>query len=439
MSLASAVPAPAAQADARATVFDVLEACAVLLVMLLMAGTVVPHLIVGADLGENAKPVDVLRLIWPPAYAIILAASLTRLHRFGSIWVGVALTLPLLLLALASTAWSLDPETTLRRSIALVFTSMFGFYLAARYGWRALMELIAAVAVITALGSFLISVAAPSIGVHAELHAGAWKGLFIQKNELGNSMVRGALACLCAAALAPARRLLWLAGMALCAILVIASTSTTALLGLLLVFGGALGLAAVRTGGLGGVVVLWSALLAAVGVAALMTLAPDLFFSLVGKDPSLTGRTNIWEVLLRESAQRPLFGYGYQGFWGVDVGPAERIQTQLEWPVPSAHNGWLEILIQLGWVGVSLFALHFLLIATAAAGRLWSGREAYWPLLFVITLALLSISEDPFLQQNSLAWVLYVATFCKLLQGYVHTPPASPHYVAREWEQTRLA
>ena len=68
----------------------------------------------------------------------------------------------------------------------------------------------------------------------------------------------------------------------------------------------------------------------------------------LGKDPSLTGRTLIWEALMRKVAERPWTGYGFSAFWGVDSIPAREIRIETQWPVPSAHNGWIDLLVQLG-------------------------------------------------------------------------------------------
>lgn len=72
----------------------------------------------------------------------------------------------------------------------------------------------------------------------------------------------------------------------------------------------------------------------------------------LGKDPTLTGRTDIWEALFRKVDERPWTGYGYNAFWGRDSEPAAWIRHQTGWSVPSAHNGWIDLLIQLGWPAV---------------------------------------------------------------------------------------
>ncbi|MEN0111368.1 MAG: O-antigen ligase [Planctomycetota bacterium] len=67
---------------------------------------------------------------------------------------------------------------------------------------------------------------------------------------------------------------------------------------------------------------------------------------------SLTGRVPLWEELAGYAATRPLTGYGYETFWTPDR-IAEVMKSQ-QWALQSAHNGYFELVLQLGWVGLAL-------------------------------------------------------------------------------------
>jgi exopolysaccharide production protein ExoQ len=80
--------------------------------------------------------------------------------------------------------------------------------------------------------------------------------------------------------------------------------------------------------------------------------APDLL-SLVERDPTLTGRTAIWNLVLEMTGNR-VFGTGFESFW---LGPRLQRMWSIYWWHPNeAHNGYLEVFLDLGWVGVALFA-----------------------------------------------------------------------------------
>jgi exopolysaccharide production protein ExoQ len=78
----------------------------------------------------------------------------------------------------------------------------------------------------------------------------------------------------------------------------------------------------------------------------------------VGRDPTLTGRTNIWKAVLSTNTDA-LVGTGYQSFW---LGPRLAHVWKLAGGVTEAHNGYLEVYINLGLIGVFLL-LVFLIVS----------------------------------------------------------------------------
>lgn len=82
-------------------------------------------------------------------------------------------------------------------------------------------------------------------------------------------------------------------------------------------------------------------------------LAPALLSEL-GRDPTLTGRTLIWNQVLDLSGN-PLFGTGFESFW---VGSRLQKMWSVYWWHPNeAHNGYIEVFLDLGWMGVALFGV----------------------------------------------------------------------------------
>ena len=80
----------------------------------------------------------------------------------------------------------------------------------------------------------------------------------------------------------------------------------------------------------------------------------------VGKSGNMSDRTHIWEVLLSVPIN-PVLGTGYQSFW---LGPrVPWIWARLDGDtVLEAHNGYLQIYLDLGLIG--LFIISTFLIAT---------------------------------------------------------------------------
>jgi exopolysaccharide production protein ExoQ len=76
------------------------------------------------------------------------------------------------------------------------------------------------------------------------------------------------------------------------------------------------------------------------------------FASKVGRDPTLTDRTLIWNAVLSQHTN-PLLGTGYETFW---LGPRLDRVWSIAGRVNEAHNGYLEVYLNLGYIGLALVA-----------------------------------------------------------------------------------
>ena len=404
----------------RLTFIPMIEAGAALLALLLFSQALIGPLFADPLDPETSEG---LRLLWPPVYLATLVLIAARPLMTLSLVVKAWPLAVLVALTMISAAWSIDPEVTARRALGLIFTTLFAFWFAARFSWRDMIVLIASMYVILAFGSFIAGLLFPSFAIHDSIHPGAWKGLWWEKNTLGAMMAWATLAFVAAAALDTRRRVFWLAMVMPAVALVLLSTSRTSLLACMLAIAGPLMIAMARrsfghaafalTGG--GVAVALAALVLIVG--------PGVFLEALGRDATLTGRTDIWEALLVQIGERPWLGYGYGAYWSDERGPVFWLRQATNWPVPTAHNAWLETAAAIGIPG-AIVALIVLMQATGrAAMRLFHGRETYWALTYFAIFTIISVSESNLLGQNSLGWVLFCATAAKLAGGERALPP----------------
>ena len=278
--------------------------------------------------------------------------------------------------------------------------------------------LIASAFGLIAVSSAVMAIAVPSIGIDHAVHAGAWKGVFWEKNTLGGMMALGAVSAYAALRADPDRRWIWIGMALLCTALVLLSTSKTALLSWTLGTGGAVGIMACRQGFGFATLVLFLGLTGGIMLGMILLIAPVEFLEMLGRDATLTGRTDIWAILIEEVWRRPWTGYGYRAFWTVENGPVYWVRAGTSWPVPTAHNGLLEIALALGIPGVVLMVTVYLRSLIRAAGTIFSQRpETYWVLAQFAIMGLASISESNLINQNSLSWILFTAGAAKLAQG----------------------
>jgi len=92
----------------------------------------------------------------------------------------------------------------------------------------------------------------------------------------------------------------------------------------------------------------------------------------LGREETLTGRTDIWAVLVPYAMQKPIFGHGFGGFWTDEI---RNISSS------NAHNGSLDLILSLGFVGVILFSI-FLLSCCRKAQREMS-RDFDWGVFWI--------------------------------------------------------
>jgi exopolysaccharide production protein ExoQ len=112
----------------------------------------------------------------------------------------------------------------------------------------------------------------------------------------------------------------------------------------------------------------------------------------VGKDPSITGRTPLWGFVWEMIQKQPWLGYGYGGFWQGWDGQAAQIWRAIQWTPNHPHNGLLALWIDLGLLGIIIFAIGFwrYFFRSLAYVRVQHQVEGIWPLLYLIYMVLLN-------------------------------------------------
>lgn len=89
---------------------------------------------------------------------------------------------------------------------------------------------------------------------------------------------------------------------------------------------------------------------------------------------TLSGRNFIWPLSQHFIDQRPWFGYGFESFWTADH--VQFVADELQFPVMEAHNGYLEVQLSTGRIGLGLHLLAVFAGIAAAARALWKTGDA---------------------------------------------------------------
>lgn len=337
-----------------------------------------------------------VRASWYPFYLLILVAVVLRARAILKSFWRLSPVYLLMALTLCSVVWSIAPDMTLRRVVAVLMTVLFGLFLGLRGDWRESLQYVGLACIIVAFGNMFLALVLPSIGVDNVVHEGAWKGLTVEKNAMGGDMARAALIFMALVHIDLKNRVVWLIGLALSICCVLGSTSTTALLGIMIP--GAF--FAVYLVGTRSIFASLSMVYASVVGAGLIVCAivffPEAIADILGKDVTLTGRTDIWALVGQRISDKMWTGYGLGAFWVDPYGPSLIILYYLDWIVPSAHNAWLEMGLDLGLPGIVLLTAITVLALLRGAFLLFAKGNP-WPLSAIGQLILFSFSESSIL------------------------------------------
>ncbi|HYD67856.1 O-antigen ligase family protein [Azospirillum sp.] len=417
------------QSMATQKTIEFLEKAATVLAIVLFCGTVLPSLLTGDRTGADQDSPGAM-MVFVGLYVIIIGMVCYRPRLLAQIPTVTPMMSLLTLAVFASVAWSIYPDVTMRRAVALLFTTVFGIYMALRFSFVDILKLLVVGTAITMFLSFAAIVAMPDIGLDSEQHVGAWKGIFWQKNVTGRIMVTLITCLLWLEWLGEGRRWVNRGLLALAFVLLVMCRSGTSLITAVVVLAVMLGAGLVRSNIR---VFMLTLTVAGLGILAAILAGPMIFeavLTLLGRDAGLTGRDLIWEHVLATLDNNLILGFGFGAYWYGPYAPGSYFV--MNWGITSAHNGWLELMLDLGVLGLVIMALLMgqILVQAFVAMR-YSPRpmEPAWALAIACTLLTISVSESVFLGRHSLTWVVLVIAAVRLVmhRRTLHAaPPLHP-------------
>ncbi len=372
------------------------------------------------QVSDNAEQFEgnASRQIAVPIIGLVACFMLWRLPVRGRIGGRLFITVLLYVSVVAcSVLWSVDPNLTAKRLVVFGFDCLFAYALARTV---TAMEM--------ALWTFIVTWTVGALSVLADIFLLRVFAPFDPDYRLTGVMTANFQAmnlvacCLCGTVLLLHRRRWagWVGFGVLTAVIML--VLTRARIGTILCFGLMaymfLKLARER---------LNASQRAMASVAVLMFAVPGIVF-VAARDPAaalqsafmmgrkdtentsnLSNRLPLWIELMDSVEQRPLLGWGYGAFWTEQQ--AARISRDQGWPVPHAHDTYLDQTIVLGVVGGSLYAV-MMVSALAVSWRRYARVRSNGNLLnaaLLTWLVLLSTTESTPLEPNQPTILVYVA------------------------------
>ena len=327
----------------------------------------------------------------------------------------------LIVIALLSVLWSKQLIATLADCQNLVRVTLFGVYLATRFSMKEQLQLLAWALGIGALLSLVFALVVPSYGVMGMgsivtlediSHAGAWRGVYGHKNVLGRLMVLGAVVLLVAANFSGRYRWVAWAGFLITIILIVKSTSKTALITVMTILILLPIYRFLRWNYTIVIPLLITAVLVGGGVIVFLVNNAESILLSFGRDPTFTGRTPLWEAVFDKIWEHPWLGYGLGGFWRGMEGESADISILLNWEVPHSHNGFLDLWLDLGLIGLLAFVFSFLSVLIRAISWIHETKtaEGLWPLAYLTFLLMANLTESSIMRQSIIIIIYVVVT-----------------------------
>lgn len=339
---------------------------------------------------------------------------------------------PLLLMMMifitASISWSANTSISIRHVIGLWGTMMFGIYLVGAFSSAQIVRMCALSLGGLAVASILLAIGAPGLGIGR--NDGGWIGFWGQKNDFGKAMIIAALFLTVQIwGKPPSRERTICMGLLGASVLgAVLSRSGTAALCLAL-------LPAV----IAPAIIILSRLMkrASIGFFVMLGLicvtgfyvgqmAFTAILAALGKDPTLTDRTVIWSLLQHYIDARPLLGHGYGGFWQS----SDAVRFSMRWnAISHAHNGYMDIMLELGYVGLGVLAVVLMSALRRGADAYFVGRrpEDLALAAFMVVTIIANYVGRLYPEHNSLYWVLLVVIASRTIRVAQPAPALRQH------------
>lgn len=386
------------------TVFSLVLYTDAVLLLILSGGA-------GEEVTEVTYDTTLRTLLFIAVYLVTFALLAYRWKQALYTLTQTPLAFVLIGVATGSVLWSWSPDYTLKQSAALIGSSIFGLYLATRYSLKQQLYLLGWMFGIVVILSFLFAILLPQYGVMGGIHAGAWRGVFVHKNGLGGRMIQSVT--IFSILTFNVRRNRWLpvVGVLLSVMLLLLSRSTSALVNTLFILVALSIFQVIRWRSYSRLLALTLLAFAAETLVILLLTYAETFANFLGKDITLTGRTELWQATWEMIQRHPWFGYGYDGFWHGIKSPSAYIWRATGWKMNHPHNGFLALWIDLGILGLAIFLMSFLRSFYRSLNLLQLTRDAtaFLPLSHLVFLIIANLTESSLLFSNFMPWVLYVS------------------------------
>ncbi len=324
--------------------------------LLLLFSLLAPIMSAGTGTLEPTSEGNGLRQV---AYLLIFIVSVVTTVRLGSAGFSKLVPLSVMLLlawCALSVVWAINPSIAVRRLLLTVIIIASIFLLVRENGYQLTIDIVRTILFLTVFANYTAVFLFPDWGIHQPSETdpsivGAWRGILMHKNFAGPVCALTIIVFTLDAN--NVKRWIKALTIALTLYFLLRTESKTSMLVLALSMGVA-GLFRVYRAQYRIIFIL----AAAIGLAALLLLAiqfPDWISQPFESEDTFTGRVQIWAILVDYWRDHWLLGSGFGSFWNVgDPEPISSYTNGWVSAIASGHNGYLDLLVQIGLPGLLL-------------------------------------------------------------------------------------
>lgn len=137
------------------------------------------------------------------------------------------------------------------------------------------------------------------------------------------------------------------------------------------------------------------------------------FLKAIGRNPTLTGRSFIWEGVLSAISYKPVLGYGLTSFWSVNPYSYYFVIPTYGWIPNHAHNGYLDLVLDFGIIGtvavLALFPIILNKFRKLAKTKVFDDyKYVIYSIVYIVFILIYNLLESPMVRQCSTVYILLV-------------------------------
>jgi exopolysaccharide production protein ExoQ len=330
---------------------------------------------------------------------------------------------PFIIFSGLSIFWSVSWEISLYRWLIFLCTIIIGGYIGLRFNLHEMIRILSFFGLFILFISLLFVILIPSIGImHYHDIQGAWRGVYWHKNHMG--LIASLINILFLLNLVDSVRstrkgiLMWGVLYLFSILFIYQSDSVTAYF------------TAIFLHGLIILALIWLKIrnkihrshylvffITVIFASLILVINADHIFGFFNRNTTLTGRIPMWTYLFRTYINKqPLGGYGFNAFWYLGS-HREAIRQAAGYPDPIviADNGFIDILVNTGYIGLIFFLIFYIGIWWSSVKFAIQAKDiiGFFPIILMSFTFLANVTWSLiFENENFLMLILVSVLFC---------------------------